>query len=97
MHEDHHQQVAVKHDCCETPNQSNDGDCCKEESKVFQTTLNHYHDVLVKVTVPYLTSAHMFDTYLAVNSNESQVPQYYPNPPPLSNRQQRAQLQIYIL
>lgn len=97
MHEDHEQAVMVKHDCCEVPNKTNEGDCCKEETKVFQTALNHYHDVLVKLSVPYLVTLPTFDNYLASNTEAREIVQYYPNPPPLARGHQRARLQVYIL
>ncbi|MDX1446251.1 HYC_CC_PP family protein [Lishizhenia sp.] len=97
MHEEHKENQPNIHDCCEVPVDTKQDDCCKEETKVFQTTLNHYHDVLVKVTVPYLATVPAFDFFIAESINEAQITQYYPNPPPLTSSQVRAQLQVYTL
>lgn len=90
------------HHCCEVSTkklkEEKGDDCCEDEVKVFQTSLNHYHDVLVKVPQVFFHC----DNILVVTVENLDLNSFYsfptyPNPPPIEQRSYRSFLQVYTL
>lgn len=101
MHDGPHEKMHVKHDCCpeqEAPTSTpDDDDCCKEDLKVYQTSLDHYHDVLVKLPQFYALPIKTLDFYTADVCLPELNPVRYANPPPIPQEQFRALLQVYTI
>lgn len=90
------------HHCCEISTtkskKENDDDCCEDESKIFLTSLNHYHDVLVKVPQVLLINT-LKQTKIVANKQLNLLYTFstYPNPPPKEQHVFRSFIQVYTL